>query len=86
MADQQQADLKVLLGDGNAKVTVSREISENDYGNGGKTFCSVTLTCDQSIQVIDAAQKWADHFASKYCSEQHIQMKKDLASKGILKP
>jgi hypothetical protein len=86
LSDQQQADLKQLLGDGLAKVTASVEMSESDFGSGGKTFCAVTLTCDQSINAIEGTHAWAFYFARKYAEEQHAVLKESLVAKGILKP
>jgi hypothetical protein len=37
--DQNQQDaFKALIGDGLGRATVSREMGESDYGNGGKVF------------------------------------------------
>lgn len=83
MSQQQAADLKQMIGDGQAKVTASREISSKDYGNGGSVFVSVTLTCDQSQQMIDYAAGMAGYFADKNATEQHGQLQQRLAQLGI---
>lgn len=84
MDDPQQADaLKQLIGDGQAKVTASKELSHKDYGNGGSVFVSVTLTCDQSQVCIDAAANWASYFAEKNAVEQHSKLTQTLAQLGI---
>lgn len=85
MADQQEAGLKGLLGDEKSKITVSRELSEMDYGNGGKVFVSVTLTCDQQESVLEVAGQWANHLAGKYSEEYYGVMKQKLAQLGIVK-
>lgn len=70
MSAQQKNDLKALIGDGQAKVTVSREYSDKNYGNGGSVFVAVTLTCDQSPEGVEAAIGWANYFADKNAGEQ----------------
>ena len=84
MADQQQANLKSFVGDAQAKVTASRELSQSDYGTGGKVFVAVTLTCDQSPDAIDSAAQWASYLASKHAQEQHGQLVVQLQSLGII--
>ena len=84
MSEQEQEALKSLLGDGGASVTVSREIGEMSYGNGGKCFASVTIKCDLSQAGIEAAQGWAAHFASKFVETQHGEMKAQVQRLGII--
>ena len=85
MSDQENDQLKTLLGDGHASVTMSREIGEMDYGNGGKCFASVTIKCDQSTPAIEAAQGWAAYFAAKVINTQHAEMKAQVQALGIIK-
>jgi hypothetical protein len=84
MADLQQVDLKALIGDGHSRVTVSKEISEKDYGRGGSVYVSVTFTCDQSEIVVANTAQWAGYLASKYAFEQHAELKQQLISLGLI--
>ena len=83
MSQETQDALKSLIGDGNAKVTASRQISESDYGTGGHVFVSITLTCDQSQAAVGSAVQWAAHLAEEYAFKQHPALKKRLAEAGI---
>jgi len=48
-------DLQRLVGDAKASVTVSREISDKDYGSGISAHVSVSLSCNQDqATVVDA--------------------------------
>ena len=86
MSQETQDALKSLIGDGNAKVTASRQISESDYGTGGHVFVSITLTCDQSKVAVGAAVQWAAFLAEDYAFKQHPELKKRLAEAGITGP
>lgn len=83
MSAEEQAQLKSIVGDGLAKVTVSKELSHKDYGNGGSVFVSVTLTCDQSPDIIDYAATAASHHAEKNVVEHHSKLQATLAQLGI---
>ena len=83
MSAEEQAQLKSIIGDGLAKVTVSKELSHKDYGNGGSVFVSVTLTCDQSPAIIDYAAATASHHVEKNVVEHHNNLKQTLAQLGI---
>ena len=85
MADKTDA-LKALIGDGNSRVTVSREMGEADYGNGGKVFVAVSLTCDQSMQSVETATQWAKYLADKYATEQVGELRQRLVNLGIIRP
>jgi hypothetical protein len=80
---EEQAQLKSIVGDGLTKVTVSKELSHKDYGNGGSVFVSVTLTCDQSPAIIDYAATAASHHAEKNAVEHHNNLKQTLEQLGI---
>jgi hypothetical protein len=85
MSVEQQDAYKQIIGDGQAKVTVSKELSEADYGNGGKVFVSVTLTCDQSATGLTSGLTWAKWLADNKVWEAHAEMKAQLLQKGILR-
>lgn len=49
--------MKHLIGDGLAKLSMSSELSDKNYGDGVSCMVSVTVTVDQSENAIaDAAQ------------------------------
>lgn len=49
--------MKHLIGDGLAKLSMSSELSDKNYGDGVSCMVSVTVTVDQSESAIaDAAQ------------------------------
>ena len=84
---QQEADqLKLLLGDGNASVTMGREVGEMSYGNGGKCYARVTIRCDLSQDAVRAAQGWASYLAESIITEEHAKMKAQIALLGINTP
>jgi hypothetical protein len=85
MSAHQQDAYKQLLGDQKAEVVVSKELSEADYGNGGKVFVSVKLTVDQSQPGLESGFAWAKMFADKYAWEAHEEMRQQLHQRGILK-
>lgn len=78
-----QDPLKSILGDGQAAVTVSKDISHKDYGQGGSVFVSVRLTCDQSVPIIEYAVKHATYFVDKNLEEQYAQLQIQLSRLGV---
>lgn len=58
-------DIKALVGDGGAKVSVSMGMSDKDYGDGFDVHVSISLTCDQDRDVVGFAYE----AASDLCSE-----------------
>lgn len=86
MSQQQQDAYKALQGDKEASITVSREMSEADYGNGGKVFVSVTLRCDQSGPVINQTIGLAHQIAEGAVLHYHGLMRSQLEQRGLLKP
>ncbi len=85
MTQQQQDVYKSLIGDGQARVSVGREMSESDYGSGGKAFVSVSLACDQSANGISGAINLASQVADFFVTEHHKQVKQRCIEMGLLK-
>jgi hypothetical protein len=85
MSQAQQDYYKNLLGDQNASVTVSRELSESNYGNGGKVFVSITLTCDQSVPVMLTAIEYAKGLAEETVWKHHTELRNQLQTKGLIR-
>jgi hypothetical protein len=52
MSQEQQDAYAQIIGDGKAKVTVSRSISEKNFGTGREAFVAVTITVHQSEEHI----------------------------------
>lgn len=86
MTQQQQDAYKTMIGDGKAEVTASREISEADYGRGGKCFVSIKLTVDQSQAGLEAGEAWAKAFVTQKVWESHEEMRNQLVQRGVIKP
>lgn len=61
--------LRGLLGDGNARVTVSMEMRDTDYGTGFGTHVSVALTCDQEESSVREAASIATGLAEEFVEE-----------------
>jgi hypothetical protein len=86
MSQEQQDKYKTIIGDGLAKITVGSDFSEKDYGNGGGVMVSVTLTCDQSDEKINAAIALANELSSRYAWHYRNMLRQQLVQAGILKP
>lgn len=50
--------LNTFVGDGAAKVTISQEISDKNYGRGVSVMCSITLTVNQDDATVDTAMAY----------------------------
>ena len=64
-------EIKDLVGDARAKVSVSLGMSEKDYGNGFDAMVSVTLTCDQDREIIGFAYSVASDLAQEICEDAY---------------
>lgn len=86
MSQEQQDSYRAIIGNGQAKVTVGRDMSEMDFGSGGKVFVSVSLSCDQSqlgiMQAAGLAAAAADYFVDMHFK----QMKQKCVEMHLLKP
>jgi hypothetical protein len=71
-------EIKKLIGDGLAKVTVSADFGIKDFGTGASAMCSVSLTCDQSAQVIEEAARIAGEMARDIAQEQRARAEQEL--------
>lgn len=59
-------DLHELAGDGKAKITLSFDLSNKNYGNGASVMCSISLTVNQDADTISQAFL----LARAVCSEE----------------
>lgn len=85
MSQSQNDAYKELVGDGLSKVTVNRDLSEKDFGNGGGVSISVTLTCDQSANIVNQAIGLANQIAEYHTWYYYEALRKQLIERGILK-
>ena len=86
MTKQDKDAYAQLVGDGNARITVSREVSESSYGTGGKVFVSVSLACHQDQQYIESAIGFATSLADHYMEKHYSELQQKLVQMGVLKP
>ncbi len=85
LADQQQYNLAGLVGNGKAEVTVTKDMSAKDFGQGGGVYVSVKLTCDQADQYVDYAARTAGAIASKHLVEQYTEHVRMLQNQGLIR-
>jgi len=64
--DMDENMLDQFIGDGNAKITVSMEVSDKEFGRGVSVMASVTVTVNQD----DESIKMAYHYASAVLKEK----------------
>ena len=55
-----------LIGDGNARVTVSMDLKDSDFGSGFSGFVSVSLACNQDDETIEEAASIAQEMVTEY--------------------
>jgi len=71
-------EIRNLIGDGNARVTVSADFGIKDFGTGASAMCSVSLTCDQSAKGIEEAARIAGEMARDIAQEQRARAENEL--------
>jgi hypothetical protein len=86
MSQEQLDQYKNIIGDGQGRVTVGRDMAEKDFGNGGGVFVNVSLACDQSTAGIYDATRLAYQIADQYCGYYFDQVRQDLVKRGMVKP
>lgn len=86
MSQAQQDYYQTLLGDGKARVSVSRDEAEKDYGNGGGVGVTVTLSCGQTQDQVNGAIGLAFQLADGAVKHYASIIKQDLINRGILRP
>ena len=67
--DMPRDKLEALVGDGQARVTCSFDLSDKDFGAGFGAHCSVSLTVNQSEDDVDRAADIASSLACRYTEE-----------------
>lgn len=86
MSQTQQDRYQALVGDGKGRVSISRDESVKDYGNGGGVGVTVTLTCDQAEPAVQQAIHLAYELADQAVRYYSDKIRQDLYNRGILKP
>ena len=71
-------EIKQLIGDSNARVTVSAEFGIKDFGTGASAMCSVSLTCGQDIPTVEKAAQLAGAMARDIAQEQRTRAEQEL--------
>jgi len=61
--------LAALVGDGQARVTCSFDLSDKDFGAGFGAHCTVSLTVNQSEEDVERASDIAAALASQYTED-----------------
>ena len=86
MSQSQNDYYQSLIGDGKARVSVSRDEAEKDFGTGGGIGVTVTLTCGQTHDQVQAAIGLAHQIADGAVKYYAPQIKQDLINRGVLRP
>lgn len=71
-------ELKSLIGDGLARVTVSADMGIKDFGTGAGAMATVSLTCDQSVAGVERAAQIAGSMARDIANEQRQRAENEL--------
>lgn len=69
---------KELIGDGQARVSVSADMALKEFGSGAGAMVTVSLSCNQDHVTIDKAVALAGEMAREYCSDQRILAEQEL--------
>ena len=68
-ANMTEDEAEDLLGNAQARVTVSAERAAKYMGAGSSVFCSVSLACNQDLQSIRQARELAIALSQEYLPE-----------------
>ena len=68
-----------VVGNGLAKVTVSADMSINDFGTGASAMVAITLTCNQDEETIDRAVVLAADLARNFAMVNRQRAENELA-------
>jgi len=86
MSQEQSDSLATQLGDGNARVTASRELSIGDYGNGVKVMVSVSANCHQATPNVNYTLDILKEITATNCEKFLEEGKAQAVALGLLKP
>lgn len=68
-------EISDLVGDANARISVSYGMSDKDYGNGFDAHVSVSLSCDQEEAIIGFAYEAASGVAQEKMRDAILKAK-----------
>ena len=71
--------IEKVLGDANARVSVTGNVGVSDYGNKASASVTVTLTCDQKEKNLVEAHGIAKEMMQKMLAEDQHEMEQMLA-------
>ena len=71
--------IEKVLGDANARVSVTGNVGVSDYGNKASASVSVTLTCDQKEESLVEAHAVAKEMMRHFLAEDQHEMEQMLA-------
>lgn len=71
-------DIEKLVGNAQARVTVSADFGIKDFGTGASAMCSVSLTCNQDVKTLEEAAKLAGDMARDFAQEQRQRAENEL--------
>jgi hypothetical protein len=71
-------EIEKLVGNGQARVTVSADFGIKDFGTGASAMCSVSLTCNQDAKTIEKAAQIAGDMARDIAQEQRARAEQEL--------
>lgn len=71
-------EYKKLLGDAQARISVSADMALKDFGSGAGAMVTVTISCNQDKNTIEQAIDLAGSLARAYCAEQRQLAEKEL--------
>lgn len=63
--------LRALADPSAARITVSMDLKDNDYGKGFGAFVSVSITCEQTQDAMDEAYVLASETSSRMVADAH---------------
>lgn len=70
-----------ILGNAQARVSVSADMSLKEFGSGAGAMVTVTLSCNQDSATIESAIDLAGELARNYCAE-HQKLAEQTLMKG----
>lgn len=85
MSVEQEEYYQTLLGDTNARISVSRDEAEKCFGTGGGIMVTVSLTCGQTEDKIRKTVALAYQIADEAVKFYTPQIKQDLLDRGLLR-
>lgn len=83
--DMSEEILQEILGDENARVSVSKNIKDTSYGTGFGTQVTVSLTCGQQDDSLRAAHMLADELTQEFTTDSFAQAEKLFKDHGLHK-